>query len=1229
MMKKLLDRVQGTRKLLLAGIGFSVIGGVLMILESVSLARLVHGAFLNGLGLSALAPVFAVLLGWILLRALVQTASEYVSSQMAMRIKSDLRRQLLAKLVELGPGYAKGERSGELLGTVYEGVEQLEAYLARYVPQMALSMLIPAAIFCAVAGLDWISSVVLAVTLPLLVVFMILVGLAAKSKAQRQFERLGQLGGHFMDVLRGLPTLKMFGRSRAQIEIISRISEEYRKTTMGTLRLAFLSSFVMELFATLSTAIVAVFLGLRLINGEIGFEHAFLVLLLTPEFYAPVRALGTQFHASTNGMAAASRIIGILEAETSVGSKREQPLPAGKPSGCRIEFRDVSLTYPGSSVPALSNVSFTLEPGERIAVIGPTGSGKSSLLDVLQGFAVPTGGSVRMDGADLAELPLDAWRSRLSSVNQNPKLYYGTLRDNLTLGCDGPVDEERLARALEAAGVDFIGQLPDGLDTLLGEAASLSGGQIQRVAIARALLKDAPLLLLDEPTSGLDLRHEAIVRQGLERHLRTRMSVTVAHRLETVRDADRIIVMNRGRIAEIGSPAELLAAGGMYARMMRTLERETSGRKAAPPQMEAGSDMREGPDLKREGGRTDVGEERQAPWRDRQDAWRGALSFLRPYRGRLLTAVLLGCLTIAASIGLMGTSGYLIARAALRPESVLLLWVPIVGVRFFGLSRGAFRYLERLVSHDLTFRVLHRVRVWLYESLEPAGVRLLERRRSGELLQTLVGDVEQLQHMYLRVLAPPLVALITGALGCFLLAAQEWRLGLVLLAMLALSGIGLPWLSARLGREPGRAIAGRQAMMYAQTSDLLLGMKDLLVFGRAQERLEDIMRLQSQVNGQQMRLNRAGAAVNGAMLGAAHVSMWLVLTASVYFTGMGRLEPVYIPALILMTLACFEAVVPLPAAFQQLGHTLSAASRLFRVVEENRAFAAANPPERQAPAAAAASVASAAPDMRGDQGEWEVEMRGVSFRYELGRDYAVRDVTLSLKPGRRIAVVGESGAGKSTLLQLLLGLREYAEGSIRMNGRELRELPEAFIRSQYAVVSQEVQLFKASVAANLRLGRPEATDDELREAARLALIDDTIMSLPQGYDTLIGERGGLLSGGERQRLGLARALLRRTPALLLDEPATGLDVLTEEAFMNNLQSVWKRQAVVWITHKLSGLERMDEIIVMHQGEVKERGTHEQLLRLEGYYYRLWRLEREKECLLASFQEAGTPVPLEP
>ncbi|NEW04844.1 thiol reductant ABC exporter subunit CydD [Paenibacillus sp. SYP-B3998] len=1205
MMKKLLLKVPGTLKLFAVCIVLGLAGGGLIIVEASYLAQIVNGAFMKGLGLAALFPVLVVLLGWIGLRAVVQTASDYVSSRMALRIKSDLRIRLLQKIADLGPNYAKGERSGELISTVYEGVEQLETYLARYLPQMALSMLIPAAVFCFVAGLDWLSALVLAITFPLLIIFMILVGMAAKSKAQKQFKTLGRLGGHFLDVLRGLPTLQIFNRSRAQIEIISRISEEYRKTTMGTLRLAFLSAFVMELFATLSTAIVAVFLGLRLIAGEIGFEHAFLVLLLTPEFYVPVRALGTQFHASTNGMAAAARILDILETESPGWMEREgSPHPVTSPKGYKIEFQAIGLTYPGENRAAISNLTLTLEPGERVAVIGPSGSGKSSLLDVLQGFIRPTEGRILIDGMELSELSMTWWREQLSIVSQNPRLYHGTLKDNLTMGCQDVVETD-MTVSLLASGVDFIDRLPQGIETMMGESVRLSGGQVQRIAIARALLKQAPILLLDEPTSGLDLIHEAVVRKGLNEQLKDRMSITVAHRLETVQNADRIIVMESGRIAEIGTPAELLAAGGLYARMMEAnsrgeMEEDQNHFEVHLSTAGEAAEVVSQPDS----GQASRGKEDTSI---RRGTFLRMLEFVRPYKGRTALAVLLGCLTIAANVGLMGTSGYLIAQAALRPESVLLLWIPIVGVRFFGLSRGVFRYLERLVSHDLTFRILHRIRVWLYERLEPNGVKLLEKGRSGELLHAVIGDVEQLQNVYLRVLAPPLVALLTGLLGCIVMAVHHVELAILLACMLLFAGVGIPWFSARSAKSHGEAIMQARGRMYAETADLIAGVKDLTVFGSANNRVLQIDEIQTRSNVYQTNQLKVAAYASGGMLGAAHLSMWLILAASVYLASRGQIEGVAIPALAMITLACFEAVTPLPAALQNMGLTLSSANRLFQIADESQIVEDMTKRTEQIPLEPAASEWNdCLPD------DWSTSIHGLSFRYGPEEPYAIRDLSMTLKRGTMTAIVGESGAGKSTLLHLLLKLRTYTEGSIRMNGRELRDLPASLVRSEFAVVSQNAHLFNASVNANLRLSCPDATEDELREAARLAQIDGTIDQFPHGYETVIGEWGSLLSGGERQRLALARALLRKSPAVLFDEPSTGLDALTEMAIRSNLDTLLKDKAVLWITHKLAGLERMNEIIVMHDGCVQERGTHFELLRRRGYYYRLWQLEKETD-----------------
>lgn len=634
-MKRLIKSAPAARVLFAASVCLGLAGGILIILEAVWIARITDRVFLGGEGLEELLPALFVLLGWIGLRVLVHIAGEWVSTDMAARVKEDLRVRMVRKLAELGPQAIKKERSGELLSTLYEGVEQLESFLARYIPQVALSTLIPIAVLCATLRMDLTSTLILAVTMPLLIFFMIIIGMTTKAKTAKQYRLLGYLSGHFHDVVRGLPTLRIFNRSREQIRIIARIGEEHRKATMGTLRLAFMSAFVMELFATLCTAVVAVFLGLRLIDGSIDFYNAYAVLLLAPEYYGPVRALGTQFHTGMNGRIAAERIFELLDAEPPGWTDRPdglKPEPAVPGGGYRLELAEVGFRYPrlekavdeeeaarqeeqgagggagkaadereaalqeeqgardsanvgraadklleggcstaSAELPlALAGISLTVEPGQRVAIIGHTGAGKSTLLELLQGFLRPTEGNILVNGTDMAELSMSWWRSKLAVVAQTTHLFQGTVLDNIRLGCPGATRDEVLAAARLARADEFIARLPMGYDTPIGEAVRLSGGQMQRLSIARALLRDAPVLLLDEPTAQLDAQNEALVQEAWTELVRGRTVLMAAHRLDTVRHADWLVVLEQGRIVEAGRPEELLErSGSVYARMVR------------------------------------------------------------------------------------------------------------------------------------------------------------------------------------------------------------------------------------------------------------------------------------------------------------------------------------------------------------------------------------------------------------------------------------------------------------------------------------------------------------------------------------------------------------------------------------------------------------------------------------------------------------------------------------
>lgn len=549
-------------------VGLGLLAGVLLVGQAYFLSQVVSRTFLDQATLDDVLPLLLTLLFLAAVRAGASWGSELAANRMAGRIKIQLRQSLAAHLLALGPAYVHGERSGELTNTVVSGIEALDAYFRQYLPQLALAALIPSAILIFVFPIDWVSALVLLLTAPLIPIFIVLIGNLAESLTKKQWILQSRLSAHFLDTLQGLTTLKLLGRSRDQVRIIARISDRHRHATMEVLRVAFLSALVMEMVATLSTAVVAVEIGLRLLYGRLAFDDALFVLLLTPEFYMPLRALGVRFHAGIAGVAAAERIYEVLDEPVisfrggaSVGFKVDDTL----------SFKDVHYAYTNRGHAAVNDLSFLISPGQKVALVGPSGAGKSTVAYLLLRFINPDQGVIALGKKPIADWSASAWREQFAWVPQRPYLFHATVAENIRLG-NPTANRAQIAQAArEAHAHEFIQALPRGYDTLVAEGGTrLSAGQAQRIALARAFLKSAPFLILDEATSNLDPANEVLLQESLERLMAGRTVLTIAHRLNTVYRADHVLVMDGGRVVEMGTHTSLFQQGGLYRDLVST-----------------------------------------------------------------------------------------------------------------------------------------------------------------------------------------------------------------------------------------------------------------------------------------------------------------------------------------------------------------------------------------------------------------------------------------------------------------------------------------------------------------------------------------------------------------------------------------------------------------------------------------------------------------------------------
>ncbi|MFD8132774.1 thiol reductant ABC exporter subunit CydD [Streptomyces mirabilis] len=1149
---RLLRYARATRFFLMAVVGLGAAGAALVIAQAMLIAEVVVGAFQHGHSASELRTPLVLLVAVAIGRAVVSWLTELAAHRASAAVKSELRGRLLERAAALGPGWLSGQRTGSLVALATRGVDALDDYFSRYLPQLGLAVVVPVAVLARIVTEDWVSAAIIVVTLPLIPVFMALIGWATRSQMDRQWRLLSRLSGHFLDVVAGLPTLKVFGRAKAQAESIRRITGEYRQATMRTLRIAFLSSFALELLATISVALVAVTIGMRLVHGDMDLYVGLVVLVLAPEAYLPLRQVGAQYHAAAEGLAAAEEIFSVLE--TPVPTTGSLVAPEGE-----IGFEGVTVRYPGRSGDAVSDVSFTVEPGETVALVGPSGVGKSTLLNVLLGFVEPVAGRVRIGGVDLAEADVEEWRSRVAWVPQRPHLYAGSIAENVRLA-RLDADDAAVRRALADAGaLEFVDALPDGVGTVLGEDGSgLSAGQRQRLALARAFLADRPVLLLDEPTASLDGATEAEVVAAVRRLAVGRTVLLVVHRPALLEVADRVV--------RLEAAASVVATGSVH-----------------------GEGVKELPTVEPEGVPAAATEEAQAAPSRRGGVLARVRATAGPRSGRFTLALLLGSLALGSAVGLMATSGWLISRASQQPP-VMYLMLAVTATRAFGIGRAVFRYAERLVSHDAVLRMLADTRVAVYRRLErlaPAGLRTARR---GDLLSRLVADVDALQDYWLRWLLPAGAALLVSAASVGFTAWLLPEAGAALAAGLLAAGVGVPLLTGAVARRAEHRLSPARGALATRVTDLLTGTAELTVAGALPTRTAEARRADTVLTRIASRAATATALGDGLTALATGLTVAATALVGAQAVAGGRLSGVAMAVVVLTPLAAFEAVLGLPLAVQYRQRVRRSAERVYEVLD---APDPVREPEVPQPVPAS---------------PFPLRVQGLRARHA-GQDRdALVGLDLTLEQGRRVAVVGPSGSGKTTLAQVLLRFLDTEAGMYTLGGTNAYGMDGDDVRRLVGLCAQDAHLFDSTVRENLLLARKNATEAELRDALARARLLEWADGLPDGLDTLIGEQGARLSGGQRQRLALARALLADFPVLVLDEPAEHLDLPTADALTADLLAATEGRTTLLITHRLAGLAAVDEVIVLAAGRVAQRGAYAELSVAEGPLREM--LERE-------------------
>lgn len=1097
--------------------------GLLSSLKALSLVLIAQAVagMLSGLAAGGMGWREGLLWGAVgaVLRSLTVWGQGVAARRAALGVKEELRSRLLGRALGAGAAGRVGEMNdGGLAVLATRGLDALDNYYTQFLPALVNCAAVPLLLGVRILFADWVSAVVVVLTLPLVPLFMVLIGRHTEDRVHEAQSTLRSLSGHILELAKGLPVLVGLGRAREQRAALEDLSEEYRSRTMGTLRTAFLSALALELIATISVAVVAVFIGVRLVAGDMGLEAGLLALILAPDCYLPLRELGTAHHASDDGREALAAANAVLES------------PAGRPLNdaydvgadatnnplADVVVTGLTVSYAGRAAAAVGPIDFHAPVGRITALDGRSGSGKSTILGVLagtigHGTRACVSGTVAGLGAGAV-----AW------VPQHPVMVAATVLEEIVLYLNGgsrgflAIDSDSTPDANNATAMECL-EKAAAEHLALKHPAELSPGELRRVAVARGLARlkaGATVLLLDEPTAHLDAASADAIRTAIQGLRGAATVILVAHDAATRKLADHVVEFDGAGLD-----------GGTAEQQAVPAHREPAAA-ARGTAIQQDSRLRGGPA---------GGIEPPTPI----STLKALARILAPVRYKFAGAVLVAALAALFAVALSGLSGWLIIRASEQPPILYLLGA-IVGVRFFGIGRAVLRYAERLLVHDAVFAAMTRLRGALWTALSARALSLRRLLQGGNVLGAVVDDVDTLRDLLPRVVLPPLTALAVAASA---VTASALLVPAAVPAVIAAAVFGVvlaPLLALLADRNASRAERQLRSLVLHDVASALDARAELSANGVARAVLSSLTRRDNEATAAAQR----SAWAEGVGQGLTVLACTLGALASGILAGpslqAGTVAPAVLAVVVLMQLALAEPYGGVVSAVRQA----PALAAVLRRIAESGAF--------DAPAASDGGVL-ALPERPG--GSPGLLLDGLEASWP-GGTTVFSGLSGEAAPGQWLSVTGPSGSGKSTLLSVLLGFLPASSGA-------------AYVTGNAAWCPQEAHLFDSTIRGNLLLARPASrrpSEADMHQALGAVGLSGLVSGLPAGLDSRIGPSGSFLSGGERQRLAMARTLLTGATVLLLDEPTAHLDAEAARLMMAELRGGLGGVTVVLVTH---------------------------------------------------------------